>query len=145
MTETVTPDLRTTTQRTIAASPEAIYNAWLDAEKLARFMRPGPDMTVPHAKTSAQEGGCFDILMKVGDQEIPHSGTYLTLTPHSKIVFTWESPFSTEGSTVTIDMAPAGSGTEVALTHIRFPSEESRDNHAAGWARILETLDGELA
>ena len=33
-------------------------------------------------------------------------------------------------------------GTEIRLTHVRFPNEESRDNHEAGWGRILNTLAG---
>ena len=63
----------------------------------------------------------------------------------NRLVFTWESPFSVDGSTVTLEFTPAGDGTLVRLTHVKFPSEESRDNHQRGWGHILQTLDGVLA
>jgi uncharacterized protein YndB with AHSA1/START domain len=83
--------------------------------------------------------------MKAGDDEMPHSGVYLTIKPHSQIVFTWDSPFSIEGSTVTVELAAVKGGTEVTLTHVKFPSEESRKNHDDGWNNILVALDNTLA
>ncbi len=137
-------ELSLTTSRTINASPETLFNAWLDPKMLQQFMRPGPDMTVPRASTDPKTGGRFDIVMQAGDNEIPHAGTYKEIDPHRRLVFTWESPFSADDSTVTLDFAPGDGGTEVTLTHTRFPSEESRDNHAGGWAKILELLESEL-
>ena len=31
--------------------------------------------------------------------------------------------------------------TEITLTHIKFPSEESRNNHEVGWGNILSSLE----
>ena len=107
---------------------------------LARFMHPADGMTISKAETEASVGGRFDIVMQVGDKEIPHWGTYQEITPHSKLIFTWESPFSVEGSTVTLTFDESDGATDVSLVHVKFPSEESRDNHAQGWAKILEKL-----
>ncbi len=137
-------DLTLTTSRTIAAPPERVFKAWLDPKMLAKFMRPAEGMEGPKASTDPREGGRFDIVMKAGDQEIPHSGTYKLIKPHSQLVFTWESPMSIDGSTVTLDFTPVAGGTLVKLHHVKFPSEESRNNHESGWARILATL-GEVA
>lgn len=137
-------DLSLTTHRTIAAPQEAVFNAWLDPEMLRKFMRPGPGMTTPKAENDPRKGGRFDLVMKAGDDEIPHAGTYKEIDPHSRIVFTWESPFSADDSTVTLDFAPDGTGTKVTLTHVRFVSEESRDNHMGGWTAILAALDETL-
>jgi len=132
--------------RTINAPIEAVFNAWLDPVMLAKFMTPGPNMTVPKAEADAREGGRFAIIMAAGDQEIPHAGTYKTITRHSQLVFTWESPFSMDGSTVTLNLTPAeNGGTEVELIHVKFPSEESRDNHNGGWTMILGALDAAIA
>jgi hypothetical protein len=38
-----------------------------------------------------------------------------------------------------------GKGTDVVLTHVKFVSEQSRDNHNKGWTGILERLDGMLS
>lgn len=133
-------DLTLVASRTIKAPAKQIYDAWIDPNMLAKFMRPGPDMTVPKATVDARKGGRFAITMRSGEQDIPHAGTYLELSPYSRIVFTWESPFSFEGSTVTIDLAAKGDATEVTLTHVKFSDETSRDNHAKGWEGILAGL-----
>ncbi|MBV7379760.1 SRPBCC family protein [Maritimibacter dapengensis] len=135
-------DLSLTVDRIIKAPQERVFNAWLDPEMLARFIIPGPGMTVPHAASDAREGGRFEIVMKAGDDEIPHAGEYREIKPHERIVFTWESPFSVEDSTVTLTFDPVEGGTRVTLTHVRFPDKESRDNHEGGWNAILEALDG---
>ena len=134
-------ELSLNVSRTINAPVEALFNAWLDPEMLARFMLPGDGMSVPKAETDPVEGGRFDIIMQAGEQEIPHAGTYKKIDRHSQLVFTWESPFSTDGSTVTLDFKPVDGGTEVNLNHVKFPNEESRDNHEGGWAAILAKLD----
>lgn len=133
-------ELTLTVERTIAAPRETLFNAWLDPEMLRRFMLPGEGVTVPVAKTDPVEGGRFEIVMQAGDNPIPHAGTYREISPHDRIVFTWESPYSTDDSEVTLEFAPDGDGTKVTLTHVRFPSAESRDNHEAGWTRILASL-----
>ncbi len=133
-------DLRLTTDRVIKASPEKVFNAWLDPKMLARFMQPGPDMTVPKASSDATVGGGFEIVMRAGDQDIPHKGTYREISPHDRIVFTWESAFSPAESEVTLDLRPDGAGTHITLTHVTFYDEETRDNHNGGWMNILATL-----
>lgn len=138
-------DLTLTVERTIAAPPQAVFDAWLDPAMLARFMIPGPGMTVPQAKTDPREGGRFDIVMEGGGNEIPHHGIYKEISPHGRLVFTWQSPFSVEDSTVTLTFAPLEGGTHVTLTHVRFVDAETRDNHAGGWTGILAALDTALA
>lgn len=133
-------DLSLTVSRLIAAPQSRVYDAWLNAETLARFMLPGDNVTVPATATDPRVGGRFSILMRAGDKDLPHGGTYLELTPHSRIRFSWESPYSIDGSEVTLDLTPEGTGTRITLTHVKFPSTESRDNHNSGWSRILDTL-----
>jgi len=139
-------DLTLTTERLINATPEKVFDAWLNPDMLKRFMIPGGDaMTVPRAEADAREGGRFEIIMKMGDEEMPHRGTYKEISPHKRLVFTWESSASTEpDSTVTLTFTPEGSGTHLSLTHVRFPNETSRANHEMGWGAILSALDGVL-
>lgn len=134
-------DLSLEVSRTINASIESVFNAWLNPEMLAKFMIPGEGMSVPHADADPVEGGRFEIIMQAGDKEIPHGGEYRKLIPHTQIVFTWESPFSINGSIVTLDLSELNGGTLVKLSHVKFPDEESRSNHEGGWTSILETLN----
>jgi uncharacterized protein YndB with AHSA1/START domain len=131
--------------RTIAAPANQVFEAWLDPQMIAKFMRPMPDMPAPDVKNDPVEGGRFDIVMKAGDDEIPHAGTYREISRYSRLIFTWESPFSIDGSTVTLDFDEVDGKTKVTLTHVKFPSEESRDNHENGWTAILAALDAASA
>ncbi len=142
--QTHTKDLSLTVTRHIDAAPEALFDAWLDPAMLMKIMRPGPNTLCSSAKTDPVEGGRFEIVMGGDGKVLPHAGTYVTIDRPRKLVFTWESPFSIEGSTVTLTFDPAENGTFVTLNHVRFPTEESRGNHEAGWTAILGILEGAI-
>jgi len=128
--------------RVINAPIEKLFDAWLNPELLSRFMLPMPGMPNPKTEIEAREGGRFTIYMDVGEQVIPHSGTYLELDRPNRLVFSWESPFSADGSKVALDFAAEDSNsTRVELVHIRFVDEESRANHEGGWGNILTALN----
>ncbi len=132
-------DLAISIRRTLNASPEAVYAAWLDPATITRFMAGGADQTVTEARTDPRVGGRFRIVM-TSDKEIAHQGIYRDLVPHSLIRFTWESPYSPADSEVTIRLIPVAEGTEITLTQVKFLSEGARDGHHGGWTRIMERL-----
>ena len=126
--------------------PERVFDAWLDPKMLSKFMVPGPGVTVPEATSDAKVGGRFRILMRVpraGD--LPHVGTYQTIDRATKLAFTWESQNSTDNSVVTLDLVPKDGGTDLTLRHVRFPSEQSRDDHQGGWTSIMSMLEEALS
>ena len=134
-------DLSLTVQKHIAAPVERVYGAWLDPKKLVHFMSSCEGMSLSAAETDPRVGGRFLLLMNTGTKDVPHTGTYLELQPHSRIAFTWESEYSkVEGSTVTLDLVPQGNETILTLTHVRFANESSRDGHKGGWTTILDGL-----
>jgi uncharacterized protein YndB with AHSA1/START domain len=134
-------DLSLTVTRRINQPAAKIFEAWLDPKMMAQYMVPNEDFTVPHAEIDAKVGGRFSFMVKK-DKENPHAGTYLAIDRYTKIAFTWESPFSADGSIVTIVFSPVdGGATDVELTHVKFLSEQSRDGHKNVWGIILETLD----
>ncbi len=137
-------DLTLTIERTINAPQKAVFNAWLDPAMLARFMMPGPDMSVPVAKTDAIVGGGFEIVMHAGGNDIPHHGTYKEISPHDRLVFTWFGPSPAEDSTVTLTFEAVEGGTHVILRHDRFIDEQRRDDHKNGWTGILASLENAL-
>lgn len=136
-------DLTLTVRRTIKAPPKAIYEAWLDPAMMQRFLSPRPEMHVREARSDARVGGRFFVMM-VGDRDLPHEGSYVELTPYSRLVFTWEAPWSAPGTTVAVDLNPVEAGTEVVLTQVRFTDAQSRDSHAEGWTGILAKLAAAL-
>ena len=132
-------DLSLSLLRTIKASPEAVYAAWLDPDTIARFMAGSSDQRVTEARTDPRVGGAFHIVM-TSDKDVVHQGVYRDLVPHELIRFTWESPYSLADSEVTITLSPVADGTEIALTQVRFLTEGARDGHKGGWAHILDRL-----
>ncbi|NOQ42481.1 MAG: SRPBCC domain-containing protein [Desulfuromusa sp.] len=135
-------DLTVHITKTIHAPIERVFDAWLNPETLSQFILPMPGMPRPQTETDAREGGNFTIIMQVGDNKVPHTGKYLEISRPDKLVFTWESPFSTDGSIVTLKFTDVGENkTCVELTHLKFIDEESRENHEGGWGNILESLN----
>jgi uncharacterized protein YndB with AHSA1/START domain len=135
-----------TITKTIPAAPQVVFDAWLSPEALAKFMTPMEGMSVPKAESDAREGGDFLVVMKAGDQEMPHNGTYKTINKYKELAFTWNNPFNDTESLVTLNFSETGSGeTELTLHHSGLPSEESRDNHQGGWTHIADSLVGALA
>ena len=137
-------DLTLHVSRNINAPIEKVFDAWLDPSMLAQFILPMPGMPRPQVENKPEQGGSFTIIMHVGDNKIPHTGEYLEISRPGKLVFSWVSPFSTGGSTVTIVFTGLDDGTtDVELTHVRFIDEAARSDHEAGWTNILAQL-GEL-
>lgn len=135
-------DLTVKLTKTINAPAEKLFDAWLDPVMLAQFILPMPGMPNPEVENDAREGGSFSIIMQVGDDRIPHTGTYMTITRPRELVFSWISPFSADDSQVSLLFnAIDANTTQVELTHVTFPDEESRSNHEGGWGNILDMLN----
>lgn len=134
-------DLTLTISKTINAPIEEIFDAWLDPSLLTQFILPMPGMPQPQVENDPRQGGSFKIIMQVGDDKIPHTGEYLEICRPDRLIFSWNSPCSSDGSKVTIDFnAIDYHTTNVVLTHVTFVDEEARENHEAGWSNILDSL-----
>jgi len=127
-------------RRTIAASAEDIFDAWLDPVALAEWMRPGTIRSTV-ATVEPRVGGRYEIMMQGESGAIPHSGVYRVIDRPKRLVFTWQSPHSGPNETlVTVDFLRAGKSTEVVVTHEMLP-EDARPAHSRGWTSGLEHLD----
>jgi uncharacterized protein YndB with AHSA1/START domain len=133
-------------ERLVPAPPRTVFEAWLDAEALRRFMCPTPGSSVTHVECDARVGGTFLIVMNVGGQDLPHHGEYLEIERHTRLVFTWRSHTAGEGSRVTLRFAESADGqTRLTLEHVGLADPEVRASHHDGWSHILTMvamLDG---
>jgi len=135
-------DLTVNIEKIINAPIEKVFDAWLDPAMLTRFILPDPAMPQPEVENEPREGGRFTIVMHVGDDKLPHTGSYLNVERPNRLKFSWESAYSTDDSTVTLDFTAIDAGTtKVELTHVKFLHEEARSNHEGGWGNILDKLD----
>jgi uncharacterized protein YndB with AHSA1/START domain len=127
-------------RRTIAATAEELFDAWLDPEALAEWMRPGTIQRT-EARVDPRVGGEYEIVMHGDSDPIPHRGVYRVIDRPRRLVFTWNSPYAgANDSLVTVDFRLAGKGTEVIITHERLP-ETAMAGHDKGWTGALDRLE----
>jgi uncharacterized protein YndB with AHSA1/START domain len=138
-------------KRVLNATPELAFRAWTSAEHIQQWMRPEPGMVVPLASMDLRVGGKYRIQMKMPDGEFFTAvGVFQEVKAPERLVYTWD--WETDGSgaefgevegkpsLVTVEFLKRGERTEMVLTHSRFAKVESRDSHARGWGRILESF-----
>jgi uncharacterized protein YndB with AHSA1/START domain len=140
-------------KRVLNATAERAFQAWTSPEHIQQWMRPEPGMVVPLASMDLRVGGKFRIQMKMPDGEFFTAvGEFREVKPPERLVYTWDwekdgggTEFGeVEGkpSLITVEFLKRGEQTELVLTHSRFASVESRDNHANGWGKIAESFAG---
>lgn len=130
--------------RQFSASPERVFDAWFDPEMLGRWMF-GPavrDEEILRIAFDARVGGTFSFLVRRGEDEIDHVGTYRQIERPRKLVFTWGvASEAGDESVVTIDITPQGAGCELTLTHEMDPKwKEYAERTQAGWTKMIDVL-----
>ena len=134
-----------TIKRRFKAPPEKVYTAWIDPEKMSRWLGP-PDVIKVNTTTDVTVGGRYTIQMIVPNDEHNVTGVYREVVPNRKLVFTWAWRSTPEReSLVTVTFTPDGDGTLMTLHHEQFFDEAARDRHEKGWSVIVERLDALLA
>jgi uncharacterized protein YndB with AHSA1/START domain len=140
--------------RVIKASPQAIYQAFLDREAVAAW-RPPQGMTAEIYAFKAREGGTFRMAFvytatdrtargKTSDNADVFHGRFLELVPNERIVevveFESDDPAFAGAMTVTTTLAAALEGTEVSFVCENVPSGIRPSDHQVGMASTLEQL-----
>ena len=132
-----------TIHRRLPASPEEVFDAWLDADGMRHWMTPGRAAEA-RVRLDARVGGTFQIDMIHGARVYEHRGEYLVIERPRRLVFTWISEGTNhQRSVVTIELRPAGDRgqeTELTLTHDGLPTAEAAREHEKGWTEIVQML-----
>ena len=138
-------------RRRLKAPPALAFKAWTAPEHIQQWMRPEPGMEVPQARMDVRVGGKFRIQMKKPDGEFfTAAGEFREVKPPERLVYTWAWEKDGAGTEfgevegaptlITVEFLPRGQETEFVLTHTRFATVESRDNHAKGWGKIADSF-----
>jgi uncharacterized protein YndB with AHSA1/START domain len=136
--------VRAVTKRRVAAPRERVFQAWTKAEHLRRWFFPSINgEAVPHAEVDLRVGGRYRITMHAPDGDIRAmvGGTYHEVHPPEKLVFSWawEAPQPDSAETlVTVELHDVQGGTEIIITHERFPAQTGEEEHTIGWNCALE-------
>jgi uncharacterized protein YndB with AHSA1/START domain len=116
----------------IAAAPEVVFPYFTDPQLMITWIGE-------RAELDARPGGTFAV--DVGGAAA--RGTYVTVEPPSRVVFTWGIPGDATlppgSSTVEVVLVADGDDTIVNLTHRDLPPDRE-PSHREGWERCLAVL-----
>ena len=133
--------------RKLKASPRTVWRALTQPDVQKRWIAPSDDFEVFIVETDLRVGGRYHILMKtragVGHEV---SGVYREVTVNTKLVYTWTWNNTAEReSLVTLELTPAGDGTELLLKHEGFEDTKACRQHEQHWTERLRRLARLLA
>lgn len=119
--------------RTIDATPEEVYDIWLDREHPA-----SPWFGVPKVILAPMVDGLFYSMYQVEGREFAHYGRFIALEKSREIRHTWVSE-ATRGveSLLTVLFEPLDGKTRVRLHHANLPDDEGGRRHTQAWGYVL--------
>jgi uncharacterized protein YndB with AHSA1/START domain len=131
-----------TIKRRLNAPPAQVFAAWIDPEKVMRWMGPGA-ITAHRAECDVRVGGRYRWQMRTPAGESHDvGGIYREIVPNEKLVFTWAWETTPEReSLVTVQLKPEGAGTLLTLMHEQLYDEDTRDRHQGGWNGALDKME----
>lgn len=142
--------------RVINASPEIIYQAFLNPEAVASW-RPPEGMKADIFAFDPREGGTFRMSFsytgtdhslrgKTSEHADVFTGRFLELVPNRRIVelmeFESDDPAFAGEMKVTTELVPVPDGTEVIISCENVPSGIGAEDHREGIASTLKNLAG---
>lgn len=137
-----------TASRVVKASPERVYEAFLEPDQLAEWLPPtGFSAEVHHLQPAV--GGTFRVTFTGETEEFAdygHSftGEYLELVPGERIVhtdtFETDDPAMAGEMTVTVTFEAVDGGTEVTVRQDGIPEAVPLEDANAGWNDSLSKL-----
>jgi uncharacterized protein YndB with AHSA1/START domain len=129
--------------RVLAAKPERVYRAFLDAEAMAKWLPPfGFTCKVHHME--AREGGTFRMSFTNFTTGHGHAfgGEYLELVPNQRIRYTdrFNDPNLPGTMHVTIELKSVFCGTDLRIEQSGIPSLIPVEACYLGWQQSLRQL-----
>ena len=129
--------------RVLAAKPEKIYRAFLEADAMAKWLPPNGFTAVVH-HMEAKVGGGFRMSFRNFTTGAAHSfgGEYLELVPHERLRYTdqFEDPNLPGRILVTVILKAASVGTEMTIVQEGLPDVIPVEACYLGWQQSLDNL-----
>jgi uncharacterized protein YndB with AHSA1/START domain len=127
------------------ASPERVFDAWLDPQVAGKWLFTSPTSETHSTLIDARVGGAWAITDRRDGTTYTAVGTYLEIDRPRRLVFEFGMPqFSPEFSRVIVELAPEGEGCILTLSQEPVPSA-AVEATTEGWRQMLEALAASLA
>ena len=135
-----TSDRELVVTRTFDGPARLVFEAWTKPELFRQWWVPkSMDMTLHSIEMDARTGGSYRL--DFGDG-MDFFGTYLEVTPHSRIVWTNEEG-GDNGSVTTVTFEEKGGKTLLVVSEV-YPSKEALDAAGTGAADAMHETFGQL-
>jgi uncharacterized protein YndB with AHSA1/START domain len=133
-------------RRWFNAQRDVVFSAWTNPDHMKHWLHPGPEWSNPVIEVDLRVGGQY----RLGFQHLDKPevvfvfGRFLAIEQGKLLVYTWgwEAPDLHAGveTVVTVTFETVDAGTEVNLTHERFPDDAIRQRHSDGWQETIDCL-----
>lgn len=129
--------------RVLAAPPERVYRAFIDAEAMAKWLPPNGFTAKVH-EMDARVGGRYRMSFTNFTTGKSHAfgGTYVELVPHERLRYTdrFEDPGLPGEMLTTILLKKVSVGTEIVITQEGVPEIIPPEACYIGWQQSLTLL-----
>ena len=129
--------------RTFDAPARIVFKAWTTPELFRRWWVPkSMPLALLSYEADFRAGGGYRLVFDVdGTKTMAFFGTYLEVTPHSRLV--WTNEEGDNGKTVTTVTFDENAGKTLLVVHDLYPSKEALDAAVASGSTggMPETLD----
>ena len=138
-------ELELVVTRTVNAPKHLVFEAWTRADLFRRWWVPKSyGLNLLSCEMDVRVGGQYRLAFRHGDSTMEFFGTYLEVTPHSRLV--WTNEEGDEGQTVTTVTFTESAGKTVLVVHDRYPSKAALESGAtAAMPEAFDQLDELLA
>src|SRR5690349_2956516 len=138
-------ELELVVTRTVDAPARLVFEAWTKPELFRRWWVPKSyGLTLLSCEMDVRVGGQYRLVFPHEDSTVEFFGTYLEVTPHSRLV--WTNEEGDGGETVTTVTFDDNGGKTLVVLHDRYPSKEALDSGSTGaLPEALDQLDELLA
>jgi uncharacterized protein YndB with AHSA1/START domain len=150
---TVDPDRFLRMTRQFDASPERVFDAWLNPEMTRKWLFTGPSDEAYTAGIDPHVGGKWTVTARRDGVDYTASGEYLEIDRPRRLVFTFAMlQFSPNSDRITVEISPSGTGCILTFTQEGVDIAEElgqlppgvEGGSEAGWRLMFEGLAAAL-
>ena len=126
--------------RTVNGPARLVFEAWTRADLFRQWWVPRSfGVTLLSCEMDIRVGGGYRLVFPHEDSTMEFFGTYLEVTPHSRLV--WTNEEDDGGKTVTTVTFDEIAGSTLVSVHDLYPSKEALDAASGSTGAMPEALD----